>query len=300
MRIYVTGSTGFVGRRVVDRALERGHEVVALSRDPSRVAPRARLEARRVDLLELESVLPAIQDCEAGIHAAGVGPGADEKLMHAANVQASRHLAGSARRLAKLSRLVAFTSAAVLEPGDTPYRRAKIGQEAALRTYGLDLTVLRPTLVLGPYAEAADLTALVAKLRAAGPFSLVGRGSNRIQPVAVEDVANAAVAALENPATIGKLYTLAGPNGGITYREFVTGVARRVGATPNLRAVPRFPLAILATVLGLIGRSERLRAALAFYGHDHLYSIDDAARDLGFAPAGYDAMLTAAFGPVPA
>jgi nucleoside-diphosphate-sugar epimerase len=297
MRIYVTGATGFLGRRIVDRALERGHQVVALSRDPSRLAPRPGLEPRRLDLLELDAVLPAIEDCEAGIHAAGAGPSAGERELHDANVQASRHLAGSARRQTKLARLVAITSAAVLEPGDTPYRRAKIGQEAAIRSYGLDLTLLRPTLVLGPHAETQDLTRLVARLRSTEAFPLVGGGTTRIQPVDVEDVATAAVTAVERPATIGGIYTLAGPEGGIAWRDFVAEAKRRVGGKAKLRTAPRAPLRVLAALLSLLGRGESLRAALAYYGGDHLHSLAEVRRALDFDPRPYEESLTRAFGP---
>lgn len=299
MRIYVTGATGFLGRRIVDHALRSGHQVVALTRDPSRIAPREGLEPRKLDLLVLDTVLPAIKDCEAGIHAAGVGPGASEAELHAANVVASRHLAGTARRQAKLSRLVAISSAAVLEPGDTPYRRAKIGQEAAIRTYGLDLTLLRPTLVLGPYSETADLRELVNRLRSNGSVSLVGGGKIAIQPVDVDDVALAAVRAVERPATIGKIYSIAGPEGGIRWVDFVTEARRLVGGSAGLRSVPRVPLAIAAGLLSLAGQGQRIRAALAYYGQDHLHPIDDARRDLDFAPRPYTDAMARAFADAP-
>lgn len=297
MRIYVTGATGFLGRRIVDRALERGHTVVALSRDPNRMTPRQGLEPRKLDLLQLDDVLPAIEDCEAGIHAAGAGPTASDRELHDANVQASRHLAGSARRQTKLARLVAISSAAVLEPGDTPYRRAKIGQEAAIRSYGLDLTLLRPTMVLGPYRETNDLARLVERLSGGQPFPLVGGGKTRIQPVDVEDVAAAAVTAVERPASIGGIHVLAGPEGGMAWRDFVTEVKRRVGGNAKLRYTPRIPLRIIASALAILGRGQELRAALTYYGQDHLHSLAEVKRALDFAPRPYSESLTRAFGP---
>lgn len=299
MKVYVTGASGFIGRRIVDHLVRKGHSAVALTRDPSKFGtnvPAPGVEVRQLDLMVLESIVPAIQDCDAGIHAAGIGPWANEKEMHELNVQASRHLAGSARRQQKLFRLVALTSAAVDEAGDTPYRRAKIGQEAALRSYGIDLTLLRPTLVVGPYGESKDLKHLVERLRGTKAFPLVGGGRTKIQPVDVDDVAAAAVAAVENKDTIGKILPLAGPEGGLEWREFVTEVQRRVKGVAPLRSIPRFPLVIASVFAALAGKGQGMRAALAYYGEDHLYSLAEPRALLGFAPRSYPEMLDRAFG----
>jgi nucleoside-diphosphate-sugar epimerase len=296
MKVYVTGASGFLGRRVALALVRAGHQVVALSRDPAKIPPHEGIEARKVDLLQLEQVLPAIEDCEGGVHCAGAGPGESDAALHDANVQVSRHVAGSARRYQRLARLVAFTSAAVAEPGDTPYRRVKIGQEAALRTYGLDLTVLRPTQILGPWQESRELQRLVGRLRSDKPFPLVGGGRIRVQPVAVDDAARAAVTALARPQTIGRIYPIAGPEAGIRWCDLVAEVKRRTGGKAPLRSLPRLPLRFAGFAASLIGSGYGLRAALTYYRQDHLYDLAASRADLDFDPLGYPAMLDAAFG----
>lgn len=286
MRVYVTGASGLIGRRIVQRALAEGHEVVALTRDAAKVPAAPNLTVTQIDLRDLPSVLPAIRDCEAGIHAAGMGPGASERELFESNVEVSRNVAGSARREPHLHRLVAISSAAVLEEGDTPYRRIKLAAEQALRSYKLQLTLLRPTLVLAPLGEKSDLATWVERLRAPS-LSLPGGGANRIQPVFVDDVAAAAVAALARPESVGQAITLAGPEGGMKLRDFLEEVKRLTGGKARIGGVPLPALRVAALGAGIVGRAARLRAQIRYYGQDHLYPLEEARKLLGFEPTPY-------------
>lgn len=294
MKIYVTGATGLIGRHVIQELLSKDHEVVALSRDPGKIPVASGVTPRQVDLMELDQILPAIEDCEAGIHCAGAGPSADATTQQKSNVQASRHMAASAKRKKHLKRMVAISSAAVIEPVDSIYRQYKVGQEAALRTVGLELTLLRPTLVLGKPEESAEVKGLVERLQT-GKVWVPGGGRNKIQPVHVDDVAKAAVAALDRPESIGTELTLAGPAGGLAYRDLLLAIRDASGGSASLGSVPILPMRLASIPLGLIGRSQSVRAQVAYYSNDHLYSIDDAAKAIGFAPLGYDEAIAACF-----
>ncbi|MFG2398442.1 NAD(P)-dependent oxidoreductase [Streptomyces lydicus] len=95
MRIAVLGASGRVGRLLVDQALERGHEVVALARTPERVTvPASRdVDIRRADVFSPET-FPALDDVDVAVSAIGLskgdGPGAlaaGAKLLAAAPVR---------------------------------------------------------------------------------------------------------------------------------------------------------------------------------------------------------------------
>lgn len=295
MKVYVTGASGFIGRRVVARLLEQGHSVVAFTRDPGKLPADPRVEVRQVDLLQLAQIQPAIKDCEAGIHAAGLGPSHSETAMQAINVQGTRNLVASCRQ-ARVTRVVVLSSAAVLEAGDTPYRRCKIGQEAAVRSYAPAFTLLRPTAVIGPATDSEDLRRLADKLRAGGTFWIPGGGSIKVQPVDVDDVAAAAVAALDRPDTVGKSYVIAGPEPGIAYRDFIDRARRALGAKGSCAGVPLFPMRIAAVFAGLVGLAGPIKAQLQYYSVDHVYPLAETQDALGVAPRDYDAMIARAFG----
>ena len=82
-----------------------------------------------------------------------------------------------------------------------------------------DATIVRPGAMFGPgdalFGTLAELVRLLPIL------PLIGSGSTRLQPVFVEDVAEAVVSILTDPATVGRTYELAGP-GVYTLRELVS------------------------------------------------------------------------------
>lgn len=72
MRILVIGATGGTGREIVKQALERGHDVVALARNPSKIkAQHERLRVVRGDVMDLASIEAALQGCAAVVCALG-------------------------------------------------------------------------------------------------------------------------------------------------------------------------------------------------------------------------------------
>jgi len=294
MQVFVTGASGFIGRRIVDALVEKGHQVRALCRDPSRIKSREGVEAHALDLLNLEEVLPAIKGCDAGVHAAGIGPHASEAVQQKTNVQASRHLAGAMRQ-ARIKRLVALSSAAVLEPGDTPYRRCKIGQEAAIRAYDLELTLLRPTLVIGPWKDSLELRGLIDRLKKGKPMFVPNGGRARVQPVHVADVAAAAALAIENDGAIGKFMVVAGPEQGLTFKEFLEQARDRTGGRAAIARMPLLPMRFAASLASFVGLSAPIRAQITYYSTDHLYPLDEA-RALGWTPRSYDDAFADLFG----
>ncbi|WPP41363.1 NAD(P)H-binding protein [Paenibacillus hunanensis] len=71
MRIAVIGATGATGRKVVERALELGHEVIAVARRPERIASAERLSTRQADVLDATSIGKAIADTDVVISCIG-------------------------------------------------------------------------------------------------------------------------------------------------------------------------------------------------------------------------------------
>lgn len=75
MKIALIGATGFVGSAVLAELLARGHHVLALTRDPARLAVREGVEARRADALDAVSVAAALQGADAVVSAFNAGWG---------------------------------------------------------------------------------------------------------------------------------------------------------------------------------------------------------------------------------
>ncbi len=159
MRVVVFGATGGTGSQVVQQALGAGHEVVAVARDPSRVAlTHERLRVTQGDVLDPGSLGPAVAGAGAVVSAIGPRSRREDPTVLSTGtgniVQAMR--AAGARRLL----IVTATPVAPSGPGDSPLYRLLVKPllwrvfgrvytemaraEAAVRRSGLDWTILRP------------------------------------------------------------------------------------------------------------------------------------------------------------
>ncbi len=164
MEILVTGATGKVGSRLIKRLAQRGDRVRALVRDLTRAAPlRAdRIELVKGDLLDADSLPPAVRGVDAVVHCAAFFRGATPEQAHAVNNLGSQQLA-SAARAAAVKRFV-FTSTGLvygatggrLAREDDPcaptaaYPASKLAAERFLLAIeGLDVRVLRLPFVYG-------------------------------------------------------------------------------------------------------------------------------------------------------
>jgi UDP-glucose 4-epimerase len=164
MRILVTGATGKVGSRLARRLVQRGDQVRALVRDPTRAADlrEARIELAEGDLLDVGSLAAAVRGVDAVVHCAAFFRGATPEQAHAVNDLGTRHLASAARD-ASVKRFIFISTGLVYGPtGGRPaceddpcapmdgYPETKLAAERFLLAMeGLDVRVLRLPFVYG-------------------------------------------------------------------------------------------------------------------------------------------------------
>ena len=213
-RILVLGGTGFVGRAVCERLAASSPSLRIVV--PTRHAARAKaltalptVELVQADVHDDAALARLVAGCDAVVNLVAILHGSVAAFDHV-HVQLPRHLA-QACRAAGVQRLVHVSALGVAaEPNAAPsnYLRSKTAGEHVLEQSGLQLTMLRPSVIFG--AEDRFLN-LFAQLQAFAPFMPLAGSTARFQPVWVEDVASAIVAALQQPATIGKTFELAGP-----------------------------------------------------------------------------------------
>ena len=111
-----------------------------------------------------------------------------------------------------------------------------------------------------------------------------GGGRHLQQPVHVADVADAVLTAVERPAAAGMTYDVAGPEP-LPFAELLRISARAVGSRTRFIPVPLTPLVRFADSYERLSHHPRIRAEqLLRLAEDKAFVIDDAARDLCFAP----------------
>lgn len=209
-RVLVLGGSGFVGRQVCEQLARLGWHITVPTR-------------RAVNAARVQS-LPGLTVIEANVHKeadlARLIPGHDAvvnlvAVLHGSEERFERvhvDLPGkiaSVMKKAGVQRLVHVSALSADPQGPSMYQRSKARGETVLHNAGLQLTILRPSVIFG--AEDKFLN-LFADLQAVAPFMPLAGSGTRFAPVWVGDVARAVVVCLQKLDTIGQTYELCGPD----------------------------------------------------------------------------------------
>ena len=277
MKLLVVGGSGFLGGYVLREAVRRGHQVLALARSPAAADTVEGNGARPIagDLDDTRSLDEAFSaaHCEALVCLASLGHG------HGPGIVAAAEEAG-------IQRAVFVSTTAVTTTLHPPTKQVRLIAEQQIRGSGLDWTILRPTMI---YGDAGDrnLSRLLKLLSRAAVLPVPGTGKCLHQPVHVADVATAVLTSVDRPAAIGSMYAVAGPDP-MPFTELLRACTSAVGSRTRLVPVPLAPLVALARGHERLSRHPRIRAEqLLRLAEDKAFAIDDAIRDLDYAPRSF-------------
>lgn len=249
MIVALTGATGYVGGAVLQRLLRREHQVRALTRNPDR-AGRLRdygaVELVPGDLGDAAALRTLVSGTDAVVHLVGIIAPKGSQTFERVHVEGTAALAAAAqaagvRRFAHMSALGARADAAA-----TPYHRTKAAGEDAVRRTIPGHVILRPSLIAGP--GSVPLRMMIDMVRMAPVVPVIGDGRYRMQPVWLEDVAEAFAVAIERGDLSGT-YDIAGPEP-LTWHEMLDRIE---GALAVRRRRVGVPLGVvrLGAVAGL-------------------------------------------------
>lgn len=248
MRILVIGGTQFIGREIVRRLVDRGHDVSVLHRRPHHdLGPRVgNLQADRADLATVESLLrehapEAVFDV-AYDWEKGTTPEQVEATARACPRALSRYVFVSS--VAAYAAGLGRRESDPLAPEDVPvaYVQHKAQAERALfrlhAETGLPVVTLRPPFVHGPRQPFYREQFFWDRMRDGRSILLPDDGSVPMHWAYVDDVAEACVRALDAPGAVGEAFNV-GHVAPVTQRAFVESLARAAGVAPKLVPVPR-------------------------------------------------------------
>jgi len=221
--VVVFGGAGFLGRRLVRRLVTEGMTVRVAVRhpDPAQIELRSmgfdRFTVVPADVRDQASVAAAIAGANAVVNTVSAYVERGGVTFEAVHVQGAETVAREAVA-AGVTRLVLVSGIGADADSGSSYIRARGRGEQVVRQEFPGATIVRPGAMFGPgdalFGTLADLARLLPVL------PLVGGGHTRLQPVFVEDVAEAISSILTDPRTVGRTYELAGP-GVYTLRELV-------------------------------------------------------------------------------
>ena len=265
--VGVLGATGSLGSAVVRRLKCHDVAVTAVARDRAKLAALPADEVRIADFTVAEQIADALAGAEMVIVCAHARFTPTILAALPATVQ-RLVLTGSTRLYSRY-----------------PDRGAEQVREAAalFEAAAVPGVMLHPTMIYGGEAEN-NVRRLAAYIRRVGVIPLPDGGRALIQPIYVDDVARAVVAALNKQLKCPRQIVVAGPEA-IPYASFVRAVANAIGCKVVIVPVPRSILEAGALVTRLLPGLPAIRlTGVRRLSEDKAFDITEIRACFGFDP----------------
>jgi uncharacterized protein YbjT (DUF2867 family) len=237
VKILVTGGTGFVGPKIVHALRAQGRDVRALVRHPERATQLAGWGAELAtgDVTDPASLRAAVDGCTHVVHLVAIIKGSPNDF-HRVMTQGTSDLVAAAKD-AGIDRFVLMSALGTSETSKdvVPYYAAKWAMEHETVRSGLEYTIFRPSFVFG--RDGGVLPTFIRLARYAPVTPIIGPGTQRLQPIWIEDLAEYYARSVELPEAAGRTFEIGGPDA-VTWNEFWDRLKRTLGARRPAVHVP--------------------------------------------------------------
>jgi len=234
LTVAVAGGSGFVGGGIAGELARRGHRVIVLSHRPEHAGDNLPdgVEIREADVTQSEGLTDALAGADVLVIALAFPnlPMEDRSkgwTFEAIDAEGTERLTQAAMQ-AGIRRLLYISGAGAAPDAERHWFRAKWRAEEAIRSSGIDYTIVRPTWIFGPRDVA--LNRFLGFARSLPFVPMTNFGQQRMAPVFVGDVARLVADALVDEAARHQVFEIGGPE---TMR--MRDVIRRTLAVARLR-----------------------------------------------------------------
>jgi len=257
MKVAIIGGTGFVGGHLTDALLKAGHSASLLVRSgsESKLRQSGRVQTTLGDISSPDALRSLLEGCSAVIYNVGI---LREFPRRGITFEESQYQGlvrtVEAARTTGVKRLLLMSANGVKKPG-TPYQETKYRAEEFALQSGLDVTVLRPSVIFGDPRGTMEFATQLFNEMVRPPIPAVGffsgrdpeKGAVLMSPVHIDDVTSAFVTTLENEETIGQTYCLGGPEV-LTWKEMIRRIAEATGRKKWVLPMPIWVMRVGATL----------------------------------------------------
>ena len=280
MKVFVTGSTGFVGRNIVGNLTALGHDPVLLLRNKDSARKLHPIEkstklfcAGLQDVARLEE---GISGCDAVIHLVGIIREVGSNTFMNVHYRGTKNVVEASRR-AGIRRFIHMSAEGTRPSAVSNYHKTKFIAEEHLKSSGLNYTIFRPSMLFG--AGDRNFNVLADLIRKAPFIPVIGDGEYRWQPVSVKNVAELFVLALNNSNAERKTYEVRGPDV-FTFNQILDILMKILGLK---KPKVHIPVSVARPVVHMLDRilpsplitRDQLKMLLDNYDHP----VDDLLKD---------------------
>ena len=280
MKVFVTGGTGFVGKNIVNKLVERGYETTILVRDKNSlkktISCTDKLHYIYGNVQDIASLERGMSGCDAVIHLVGIIREAGSNTFENVHVEGSKNMIEVAK-FSKIKRFIHMSAEGTCPTAKSKYHKTKYRAEEYLKSSGLNYTIFRPSMLF--VAEDKNFNVLADLIRKSPFIPVIGDGNYRWQPVSVKNVAEVFVSALENKKAERKVYEIRGPDV-FTFNEVLDILMKILSIK---KAKIHIPLALIRPIVIILERilsappltSDQLKMLLDDYDNP----VDDLLED---------------------
>jgi NAD+-dependent farnesol dehydrogenase len=306
MKIFLTGSTGYIGQRLTEKLLQLGHEVHALCRKAPEFFDHPNYFFHEGEIQNAEDVRHAMQGCEVVFHLAAIARVwmKNPADYYSINVDGTVNVLNAA--LENNVRKVVFTSSAAIYGVSrgkpitenvsrdhaffTDYESSKFIAEERVQHFvrqGLNVVIVHPTKVYGPgvWTESNAVSQMI-KLFLEGDWHVIPGDGRMIGNFSfIDDVVNGHLQAMAK-GRAGEKYILGGVN--VSFNEFFSALKRVSGKDFLTWHVPYQMMMFFGwqeeVIAKLFGKEPKItRPWIKKYSHDLALSSEKAERELGYS-----------------
>jgi nucleoside-diphosphate-sugar epimerase len=248
----VTGAFSFTGRHIAERLLAAERRVKTLTNHPQRPgAEHLNVEVAPLQFTDRAALVGSLRGADILYNTYWVRY--RQRGTHFGEAVANTRILLGAAREAGVRKVVHISVSNPSEDSHLDYYAGKARAETAVRESGMQWAIVRPTLVFGPGDILLNNIAWL--IRRVPVFGIAGLGDYRVQPVAVEDVAELSTWAADQNENV--TVDAAGPDI-IPYTELVEAIAIAVGRRPRFVYVSPGQLILVANLIGRYMRDVML------------------------------------------
>ena len=251
-RIFVTGATGFVGRAVIPALRAHGYAVRCLVRRGSELDLRGLEAIERVegDVLSPAALERDMAGCDTVVHLVGIirEEPATLSTFERIHTQGTINVLEAAATTG-VRRYLHMSALGVRPRAQARYHRSKWAAEEAVRASPIPWTVFRPSIIYGRGDQFVNM--LAAMIRRYPVVPVIGSGQQRLQPVPVEQVAEAFARAVELETTVKQTYEVGGATA-VSMVQLVDLIGAALGRSQVRKA--HVPIGLVRPVTRLMHR----------------------------------------------
>ncbi len=230
MKIIIMGGAGFVGRNLIRILKSKNYEVkniTVLDKEEKnlRYVRRYGVKAIYADLAENGEWLNELVEKDIVINLSAQISSPDKELFYRNNVSTTRNICEAAK-IKNVSKIIHFSSAAVLSVRKDYYAQTKLDGEDIVKKSGLEYCILQPSIMYGP-TDDKNIGYLINFAKKLPCFPIPGHGKWPRQPVYIDDICSLVILMFEN-FPHNKVYSINGKEI-IYFRDMIQIVLKQIG-----------------------------------------------------------------------